>query len=231
MDAAPSEASEPLPSIELPKASCWRLVFAISLLLASPVILAIAHLFRTGRDLTLPFAIAEGLVLLTGTFVLACGLWRRNGIQVGVGAVSALLAVAFAWGAGGYMLGSGSRDIEFTVMVTDAITDQTIADATVTFFREEFKEEILATQKTNPEGVAKLTVRCPVGSKTSPVCHTGNAVFYSVSTRTSATNYRDLRSPLWELAGLGGSVLDLPPPPHPHPTAADVILRWSCTRA
>ena len=83
------------------------------------MLLAVCYLSRTGRDLSVPFFVGQGLILLTGTGVLIIGIFKAD-IQKGiVGVASILLTIGVASLAGNYMLWIGRSELQFSIEVKD----------------------------------------------------------------------------------------------------------------
>lgn len=199
-----------LPSIDLIQAGRPWGPSLIMLVAAAPTVLAVAFLFRTGRDLTVPFVLGEVVVLLTGLVVAVLGRRRGDKTYCIAGIIAGISALGLGiLCAGSMILWVGFHEMKFAALATDAETGNAVPGVDVSF-----KEgENAAEAKTDDDGAAEVTMHLLSYGSSSLVCDTGGVSFGQVVVVLRAEGYEDFSGRLREKAGYGWSIHGDAPPP------------------
>jgi hypothetical protein len=190
-----------LPSIRINLRRSLDFLWAICVLAAAPLALALGHAFRIGRDLTTPVLVGEGIVLLTGITVAAVGFRRNNLVYLSSGLLSALLSIGCGvFGAGYYMLWVGRSNMELSFFVTDAKTGKPIEGAVIAFTNQ---EDARVEGKTDRQGNLLLSQTFKSIGSSSFVCETAGVSFSETRIFVAAMGFDSIEMPLRKIAGHG----------------------------
>lgn len=203
----------PMRTIELCEVpNVWECVGLCGLVLASLATLFVCYLFRTGRDLSLPFLVVQSLVLLAALGLCINGWRRRDVLHWGVGCVCGILALGIgAFGMLGKSLGSLDKEYTFIVRVTDEATGRPIPNAKATLFEPEFRKDGRISNADN-NGQCTIPYLFFGGCSESPVCRIGHVDFRGINIEIEADGFALTNVRLADVLGNAWSIHDPPPP-------------------
>jgi hypothetical protein len=194
----------------LPPPRRWEYVGATMLFLTPPASFCVCHFARTGRDLTMPFLIVNGIVLLAAMGIGVFGFLRGNCSHYLAGGAICLIAFSVGYGATNtYLLGVLGKECTISITTIDELTGKPIPNAKVTlsYFSTQPR-----TENSDKNGQCEIPFTFRGTERESPVCRTGRVLLASVSVETDAAGYVATKQDLGDLIQ---SVwpLDGPPPP------------------
>lgn len=189
----------------------WECVGLWCLVLAPPIALTACFLFRTGRNLTLPFLFVQMLVFVASAILIVNGWRRRNYLHKGIGVVGILLAFGIGSLCIFEMMGVVVKEYTFVVRVIDESTGQAIPNVKVTFSEPENPHHV-KTAMTDPIGRCTIDFCFMGGSNESLVCRTGAVWIGRTSVETEVEGYAATKTRLGLLLADTWSIHDPPPP-------------------